>query len=176
MFRNEGSAGAVFHVYDTLHLDRVPRRYTVEAGKQLDDTWAPVAADAGAYDLWVLGPNGFHRRFTGNVNAARHAPSPETRLHYDESRNTLTLTVANTGAAPAVCTVQANAYRKDGPWTLTVPAHGQAVQSWPLDASGGWYDFTLHAASSASEVKRRFAGRMETGKDSISDPEMGVAH
>ena len=31
-FRNEGRAGAVFHVYDQLHLERIPRRYTVEAG------------------------------------------------------------------------------------------------------------------------------------------------
>ncbi|WP_322059447.1 phosphocholine-specific phospholipase C [Paraburkholderia sp. J63] len=185
VFGNEGRAGAVFHVYDTWHLDRVPRRYTVEAGKQLDDTWTPEAADAGAYDLWVLGPNGFHRRFTGNVSAAPRGPNPETRLRYDEARNTLTLTVANAGPVPAVCIVAANAYRTDGPWTLTVPAHGQSEQSWPLDASGGWYDFTLRGAadtsgmnntSDTSNIARRFAGRMETGKDSISDPEMGVAH
>ena len=27
---------SVFHVYDKLHLDRIPRRYTVEPGKQLE--------------------------------------------------------------------------------------------------------------------------------------------
>ncbi|MDR3096518.1 MAG: phospholipase C, phosphocholine-specific [Paraburkholderia sp.] len=182
VFRNEGSAGAVFHVYDTLHLDRAPRRYTVEAGKRLDDTWTPEAPDAGAYDLWVLGPNGFHRRFAGNLRAAPRAPNPEMRLRYDEARNTLVLTLANAGAAPAVCTVAANAYRTDGPWTLTAPAQSHAEQRWLLDTSGGWYDFTLRSgtgasnAGDASEVTRRFAGRMETGKDSISDPEMGVAH
>ena len=34
-FRNSGKQGVVFHVYDKLHLDRIPRRYTVEAGKSL---------------------------------------------------------------------------------------------------------------------------------------------
>ncbi|CAB3783824.1 Non-hemolytic phospholipase C [Paraburkholderia caffeinitolerans] len=176
--RNEGSAGVVFHVYDTLHLERAPRRYTVEAGKHLDDTWTPAATDAGAYDLWVLGPNGFHRRFTGNASAAARGPATEMRLRYDEAANTLVLTLANSGPAQAECTVTANAYRSDGPWTLSVPAHGRAEQRWLLDASGGWYDFTLSAVKNtdgANEITRRFAGRMETGKDSISDPEMGIA-
>ncbi|MRT32913.1 DUF756 domain-containing protein, partial [Xylella fastidiosa subsp. multiplex] len=33
LFANTGSAAAVFHVYDRLNLDRLPRRYMVEAGK-----------------------------------------------------------------------------------------------------------------------------------------------
>jgi phospholipase C len=33
-FANTGRAAAVFHVYDKLHLDRVPRRYVVEPGKR----------------------------------------------------------------------------------------------------------------------------------------------
>ena len=38
-FNNTGAVGAVFHVYDRLHLDRIPRRYTVEAGKVIPDDW-----------------------------------------------------------------------------------------------------------------------------------------
>jgi phospholipase C len=37
-FINSGAQGAVFHVYDKLHLDRIPRRYTVEAKKRLTDS------------------------------------------------------------------------------------------------------------------------------------------
>jgi len=37
---------------------------------------------------------------------------------------------------------------------------------------GGWYDFTL---AGPGGLTRRFAGRVETGKDSVSDPAMGVA-
>ena len=37
---------SVFHVYDKLHLDRIPRRYTVEPGKQLEGRW-DAAADGG---------------------------------------------------------------------------------------------------------------------------------
>ena len=62
-FRNEGPAGAaVFHVYDRRRLNGAPRRYTVGAGRSLQGVW-----EAGAYDLWVLGPNGFHRHFVGDA-------------------------------------------------------------------------------------------------------------
>ncbi|WP_027820433.1 phosphocholine-specific phospholipase C [Paraburkholderia bannensis] len=169
-FVNEGSAGAVFHVYDRLHLERIPRRYTVEAGKHSSDEWTPASADADRYDLWVLGPNGFHRGFTGDVSAVQRGPNPETRLRYDAANNVLTLAIGNSGREPATCSVKPNAYRSDSPWTATVAPHGRAEQSWPLAASGGWYDFTLSAENG---VTRRFAGRLETGRDSISDPDMG---
>jgi phospholipase C len=59
-----GLAG-VFQVYDRLRLDLVPRRFTVEPGKQLRTDW-PLHGEKGAYDLWVLGPAGFHRAFVGH--------------------------------------------------------------------------------------------------------------
>ena len=52
--QNTGEQGAVLHVYDGLHLSEIPRRYTVEAGKALQDSWPVVER----YQLWVLGPNG----------------------------------------------------------------------------------------------------------------------
>lgn len=49
------------------HLDRAPRRYVVEPGKALRGDWAALADDGGKYDLWVLGPHGYRRRFTGDL-------------------------------------------------------------------------------------------------------------
>ncbi|KAF7962678.1 hypothetical protein AWV80_18980 [Cupriavidus sp. UYMU48A] len=39
LFSNTGAQGAVFHVYDRLHLDRIPRRYTVERGQDAGRRW-----------------------------------------------------------------------------------------------------------------------------------------
>lgn len=58
--------GAVFHVYDRQALSQPPRRYTIATGEQLDDEWKFGASDV--YDLWVLGPAGFHRHFVGHRN------------------------------------------------------------------------------------------------------------
>lgn len=44
--------------------------------------------------------------------------------------------------------------------------------AWPLGDSGNWYDFVVRC-SAAPAFQRRFAGRIETGKDSVSDPAMG---
>lgn len=60
-FDNQGRAGAVLHVYDRLHLERLPRRYTIEAGKSLSDA-GDTADDEWRRDLWILGPNGFPRQ------------------------------------------------------------------------------------------------------------------
>ncbi len=175
LFSNTGTAAAVFHVYDRLHLDRAPRRYAVEAGKQLDDRW-DTAADSGAYDLWVLGPNGFHRSFAGNLAALKvlTAPSPEVRVCYDIDKGNVYLTAMNTGSGYATLKVTAGAYRNDGPWLLNV-APGQAQEMhWDLSGSASWYDFTV-GCDALPGFARRFAGRVETGRDGLSDPAMGVA-
>ena len=39
-------------------------RQRVEVGKTLSDTWDAVRDNFGKYDLWALGPNGFHRHCT----------------------------------------------------------------------------------------------------------------
>ncbi|MFX8616443.1 phospholipase domain-containing protein, partial [Acinetobacter baumannii] len=55
---------AVFHVYDVRHPETGPARYTVGAGAELAH---PVAGADGTVDLFVLGPNGFHRRLTSGT-------------------------------------------------------------------------------------------------------------
>ncbi|QYY28644.1 phospholipase C, phosphocholine-specific [Cupriavidus pinatubonensis] len=174
LFSNTGKQAAVFHVYDRLHLDRVPRRYLVEPGKELNGSWDAFASDSGKYDLWVLGPNGFHRAFSGDVSAvtAAYASAPEIRVCYDIANAAVYLTMINTGSAACTFTVQPNAYRTDGPWTYDIPAGKQLEQHWPVGLQGNWYDFTVSTAQGG--FKRRFAGRLETGADSVSDPAMGT--
>ncbi len=174
-FANTGKQAAVFHVYDKLNLDRLPRRYMVEADKTLEDSWTVATDNAGLYDLWVLGPNGFHRYFKGDLNALRAsgAANPEVKVCYDIANGNVYLTMTNTGSKAAKFTIRAKAYRDDGPWTATVAAGASVDQHWELAASGQWYDFIVSSDADASYV-RRFAGRVETGKHTVSDPAMGL--
>lgn len=212
VFRNTGRAGAVFHVYDKLKLDAMParqpvpadpaallafrdsqypqpRRYAVQPGKLLDDSWAVQADSAGRYDLWVLGPNGFHRRFKGDLTAlrGRQAAAPEVQLTYDPRGNGIRLEARNDGLAPVVLQVRSNqAY---GPltatgsgaaggtgmaWEFRFTGRGEQSLYWNLDATGGWYDLVVTSSSDASFL-RRLAGRVETGRHTVSDPAMGLA-
>jgi len=166
-FGNNGKRAAVFQVYDRLHLDRIPRRYTVEPGKSLAGSWAAAAADSGRYDLEVHGPGGFLRRLSGPAAASAGL---ELMLRHDAEHGAVVLTAINKGSTPRTVTVRAEAYRTDGPWTLAVTPGGTAEQHWQLADSGNWYDLT----ATDGDFHRRFSGRVETGKPAISDPRMGV--
>jgi len=164
-FVSTGTAGAVFHVYDRKHLDRAPRRFTVEAGKQLTDSW-DLAADGGDYDLWLIAPNGFHRHVTGRAGGAA---DPEVELAY--VHGDLEIALHNHGVEPVELVLRPNAYTRSE-HRVVVPAGRSRVRHWPLDRSAHWYDITV-LAPALPGFRRRFAGRVETGRDSLSDPAMG---
>lgn len=166
-FENSGTAGAVLHVYDRLHLDRGPRRYTVEAGKHLEGAWQ-TAADDGRYDLWVLGPNGFHRHCTGRAGL----PALEVSADYQGPGASLQLTLRNPAPQARSFRVKANAYGYPQEEDATL-APGETVSlSWDMTRSAGWYDLTVRESGDPTYT-RRLAGRIETGAPSTSDPAMG---
>jgi phospholipase C len=163
-FINSGAAGAVFHVYDKLHLERIPRRYTVEAGKSLSDLWTPAPGDQGKYDLWVLGPNGFHRHLQGCVDA--DTLLMELKTH----GGSLRLDLRNGGAAACEVALRKLAYGS-APLQLRTLAPGESARILlPLEAQRYWYDYSAESGS----WMRRFAGRLETGRHGVSDPAMGT--
>ena len=172
-FRNTGRATAVFHVYDRLHLEQIPRRFTVEPGKRLDDSWQP--GNDGAYDLWVLGPNGFHRHFTGKAQRSHLflQANPDVVIDYDVGSRDLEIKLVNRGVLPCVFRLQANAYygRSAGALQPVGPRSEFRLRR-SLENSAMWYDFSVTLAGAAG-FSRRFAGRMETGRDLLSDPAMG---
>lgn len=156
---NPGHKGAVLHVYDRLNRERIPRRYTLEAGKGLDDLW-PFAED-GAYDLWVLGPNGFLRTFKGHRDDLLRLED-----RFDRATGQVSLQLRNDSAS-AVTLRLSDAYADTA--EITVTAGETFAQAWPLEVNGFWYDLTLTAGA----YERRLAGRLETGRHSVSDPLMG---
>ena len=163
-FCNTGGVGAVFHVYDRLHLDCIPRRYTVEAGKTIPDDWL-LQADEGRYNLWVYGPNGFVREFRGSLRSGARA-LPEVALECDVANGSVRVVVTNEGHGEVALVAHANAYRSDGPWPLRVASGRRVIREWSVITSQHWYDFTVIG----EDFERRFAGRLENGEPSLSDP------
>jgi len=56
--------------------------------------------------------------------------------------------------------------------TIKLSAHGAVSLEWDVSKSGNWYDLTL---KSGRGFAYRFAGRLETGKNTVSDPASGAA-
>ena len=67
--------------------------------------------------------------------------------------------------------IEDNSY-KNKPMIKVIPPLGNEIISLDLKKSFGWYDFTLLVKGYDSFAKR-YAGKVETGKESYSDPAMG---
>jgi phospholipase C len=172
-FINAGAAGAGFNVYSQNRSDG-PWFYTVESGKQLSDYWNAVAVTAGKYDLRVFGPNGFLREYQGNVQLAGvgHA-QPEVEAIYDSAGGHIVLRLSNTGNAICILTVRPNRYSTDAARSYTLAAGASLDDVWSVVDSGHWYDLSVTSNSDAGYL-RRFAGHLETGLASVSDPLIGA--
>jgi len=162
-FRNSGAAAGVFHVR-SADPTQDPRSYTVESGRALSDTWDFPAE----YDLSVHGPNGFFRRFRG------HGTAPERglalRARPDGRRNEVVLELANRGTERTEITVLD---RYSGRKTkMSLKPGAVETERGSLERTKGWYDVTITVRNEAG-FEFRYAGHVENGEDSISDPGMG---
>ncbi|CTP87012.1 phospholipase C [Xanthomonas translucens pv. phlei] len=161
-----GNAGAatVLHVYDRYDLAAIPRRYTLGAGATLDATWTTYD---GRYDLWLLGANGFHRHYRGDLDAAPLQAEIAQDAHDPQA---LCLLLRNPGNSTLQVELRPGAYAQAQPHaSVTLAPGAEQRRSWSAAPSGGWYDLWLLQDG----ARQRLAGRVETGKPGVSDPAMG---
>lgn len=174
--QNVGTATAVFQARsaDGAHN---PRSYTVEPGKSLTGTWT---VPTGQYDLAIQGPNGFHRRFAGDL--ARPGGGLAVTAAYEGGRSSIMVTLANRGPGAVEVRV-VDAYRAedrrsgeehDGHevWHRRLAAEGSASRRFSLGDTNGWYDLTF-TVDGDDRCRVHLAGHVETGRDSTSDPALG---
>jgi phospholipase C len=175
---NNGAAGAVFQVYDNTDQSG-PWRYTIESGKSHSTSqWHDK--NAGDYDLSLHGPNGFFRQYRGRSPAAMTEPAIEASLAYEAEKRNIVLTLRNLGDAPHGIEVVQDAAYPLAPGearrrVITVQPGENVTATWDIAAADHWYDLTVTAKDDATFL-RRFAGHMETGKPSKTDPAIGAMH
>jgi phospholipase C len=160
-FSNSGAAGACFHVRDGVG-GAGPWTYTVEAGKSLADSLVIGAAD-GRYDFSVHGPNGFLRRYKGNINGAQ----VDAVLRRDGASANVNLDLRNRGSASVTLTVLDGYSGARNDVTLAPNHHRQF--NFQANASLRWYDLIV-SDGAAGGFRREFAGYLENGRDGVSDP------
>jgi phospholipase C len=170
------AAGAAYIVYAVTAPGKVQvRNYAVEAGDRLEDSWVIADFANGRYDLRVYGPNGFFRAFTGGADD----PPVDIQVVYDLRQN------ADHGPADGVeirftnkdrrtdhtLEVRDNAYGT-GDLSQAVSAGRSGTLAVATRQSFGWYDLTVRVAA-GPHFQKRYAGRIENGNWSFSDPFMG---
>ncbi|MEO9020640.1 MAG: phospholipase C, phosphocholine-specific [Ginsengibacter sp.] len=182
------SAGSPFNVYaSTNYIANVgstnsqfaePRHvwhFAVKAGDTLNNEWPLDAFENGNYHLRIYGPNGFFRKIAGNKND----PALQVDCDYQRSRliksnltGNVELKIQNNDKSKSITLkIEDNSY-KNKPIVKVIPPLGNEIISLDLKKSFGWYDFTLLVKGYDSFIKS-YAGRVETGKESYSDPVMG---
>ncbi|KVT73417.1 phospholipase C, phosphocholine-specific [Burkholderia ubonensis] len=169
-FANRGEQGAHFNVYATNRSDG-PWRYTVGARRTLHADF-DLSATHGAYAFSVYGPNGFVRIFSGNASAAaahrRNHAQPEVKAGYDVANGNLYLKLRSHGTGHVTLTLTDNAYGAPAR-QVTLHAGDERVEQWLLASSHQWYDVTVSDGANGT-FSRRFAGHVENGRPSYSDP------
>ncbi|GGO64979.1 phosphocholine-specific phospholipase C [Bowmanella pacifica] len=134
--QNLSQRAVVLQVYDRLNLTAIPKRYTLAAKGRLRAEW-PL--QQGHYDLQLMGPEGFHRRFKGLQDDTASASLERTRQG---------LQLVNQG--------QELRYRQGQEVDVKLLGKGQSL-SLHLDADRG-YDLKVDAPN--GQFVRQFAGRL----------------
>lgn len=156
---NQGKAGVGLYVYDRIAAKTAPRRYTVSAGDTLHDFWTMTPGQE--YHLAVYGPNGYLFEHAGKAG-----PAPLVTVEKGESAKVLHIAVQNPSAEKLTLhATEAYTSWKQETWTVD-PNSTEEIRI-PLELSSGWFDLTV---SNGAAFLRRFAGHLEDGNPSISDP------
>jgi phospholipase C len=170
------AAGSPFQVYapGRYRNELVSvRNYAVLPGDAVRDDWAIADFENSQYHLRAYGPNGFYREFRGDANDLNISLS----CLYEKAKTASALTgnllikIKNETALPVTIRLEDNAYGQPTK-TVVIAASKETAITVDLSKSHGWYDINLSLPVNA-KYQRRFAGRVETGRSSKTDPFMG---
>jgi phospholipase C len=184
----KNAAGSPFHVYapgkyrknkDTAFEDLKAWSYAVSAGDTLADSWPLQNFENDTYHLCVYGPNGYFREYRGNADNPQFTVQCEYQRSSPQAKQltgNIELKLRNLDPQRKLkVEITDNAYKKGTQAkTLDIATHKGSMLTVLLDlkASFGWYDFSVKVEGFEA-FEQRFAGRVETGKESFSDPLMG---
>jgi phospholipase C len=161
---------------DETSKDEISRNWSfaVKAGDALTYSWPFSAFENNRYHLRVNGPNGFFREFMGNDD------NPPVTIHCDYEKNKLNtakltgnivLTIINNDSKAHNFVVNDNSY-KTGSVNKAVAAYSKVDVVLDMKKNYQWYDFSVKL-NGHDAFGERFAGRVETGMATKTDPFMG---
>jgi phospholipase C len=170
------SAGSPFHIY-ARGKKLQTRAYAVEAGLSVKDEWQLSDFENQTYHFEVYGPNGFFREFKGNQQdplVISVACTYETDLkRHDLLTGNIAIRLSNEGSKPVEFEIIDNSYKAPVQTITQKPAIKKAGSYHISTAkSFGWYDFSVKIKG-YPHFERRYAGRVETGQPTKTDPFMG---
>ena len=158
LFGAKALAGA-FNVYDLLGVNRFSKSFAVVPGDSIKYTWNKD--DNGCSHIDVYGPNGFYRKYLNNIQdqlvAIKTAYTKQGNLH---------LLIENVSAKSQTIELY-DAYSGKKERIVLKSKQNESIVI-NTKAHGRWYDISLKS----DNWERQYAGRIENGEPSITDPLM----
>jgi phospholipase C len=171
------AAGCPFAVYAIDASERwlsSTRDYAVAAGHAEKDAWYLNKFENNIYHLKVYGPNGFYRAFKGNGSD----PVLDIKCSYERSKlnskkltGNLLFTISNNDSKALSVELIDNSY-KTGSRNKTLLPKTTTTVVVNTEKSFGWYDASIKVKG-FEFFEQQFAGHVETGEVSKTDPLMG---
>lgn len=164
-FFGDKALGGVFNVYAYGYIpDRANWSFACSAGHKVAFDWDINDFKAGAYHLAIYGPNGFYRSLQG----VSQTHEPEIHLSYDTRLEELVFQISHSG--PDTLRVRMLDAYADRKHEITLAGRAEKEYRISVKKQKRWYDIEISLPD--SPYRRKYAGRLENGKDSITDPLM----
>lgn len=162
------TVSAPFQLYDLKALENNREtacfNFAVTEGKKLD---YPIPQTTDGYHFKGHGPNGFFREFKGKFT---QSPKINVRANHLADSGQLQIAIQNPERKALKVQLVDNSYKRDTQ-TFTQNEASKEVRL-DLSSTSGWYDYSVKI-DGYPEYEQRFAGHVENGKTSMTDPLLG---
>ncbi len=177
----EKTVGAPYRVYAPFNYRKAQGQmercrnwwFAVKPGDEISYEWPLASFDGEKYQLDLHGPNGFYRQFIGTKN------DPQLEISVTEELNRITkkptgnvmIEIKHTGQTAQAINIVDLAYKQPDFNRVIKPGATERI-ILDLKSSHNWYHFKVEVASN-NMFSQQFAGHIETGYESFTDPYMG---
>lgn len=163
-------SGSHVHAVKGMVNDMAAATYAVRAGDELTADVNLARFLTKKYDIAVHGPNGFYREFRGTDRD----PKIKVKSHYRSTENgdvRLDVEIANQSSRAKTVRVTHEVYQQERT-VITLEASSSVTVPIDFEDSFHWYDFVI-TVEGMPAFHQRYAGHVETGYPSSTDPVMG---
>jgi phospholipase C len=147
--------------------------YGLTAGDTIKDSWPLHEFEDSNYHLRVYGPNGFYREFKGNDSDPdiKIVVSYQQQLTANNLTGNLLIKLVNTSKKQHTIEIIDHSYKTNNHTKILAPTVETSLVL-NLEKSYNWYDFGI-MVKGYDKFEKRYAGRVETGREGFTDPCMG---
>ena len=162
---NAGAASVHFVIFANAFRADGPWQYDAAPSGSVRDSFAVPPAANGGYDFTCYGPNGFQRRFAGNIY--KDCNQVEIASLINPATNGLSLRMMNSSTSAVSFTVTDTRYAGTN-WIFNVLPAGSTTNTYFVLTNHGWYDLTVMVDADTNFV-RHLAGHVENGSFSYTE-------